>query len=123
RAPEDAVGVDRPPPRGLRPLRAVAAAEGADGARIVLTLAARGAALDHQLAGGRRVPEGLGLGIDRRSGDRALGGAHASLRPMMRVALPARGSREPPVPWASAMSQFFTWTLGCASPRSWRTAS
>ena len=51
RAPEDAVGVDRPPPRGLRPLRAVAAAEGTDGARIVMTLAARGAALDQQLAG------------------------------------------------------------------------
>ena len=42
---------------------------------------------------------------------------------MIRVALPCRVPREPPVPWASATSQFFTCTLGCASPRSWRTAS
>src|SRR5206468_10187850 len=42
---------------------------------------------------------------------------------MMTVALPWRVPSEPPVPCASAMSQFFTWTLGCASPRSCRTAS
>ena len=39
------------------------------------------------------------------------------------MALPMRVPIEPPVPWASAMSQLGTWTAGCASPRSWRTAS
>ena len=27
------------------------------------------------------------------------------------------------MPWASASAQSGTWTAGCASPRSWRTAS
>ena len=42
---------------------------------------------------------------------------------MIRVALPWRVPSEPPVPCASARSQFGTCTSGCASPRSWRTAS
>ena len=39
------------------------------------------------------------------------------------MALPWRVPSEPPVPCASARSQFLTCTAGCASPRSWRTAS
>ena len=41
----------------------------------------------------------------------------------MTVALPWRRPSEPPVPCASARSQFLTCTAGWASPRSWRTAS
>ena len=33
----------------------------------------------------------------------------------MSVALPCRVASEPPVPWASAMSLFFTWAWGCAA--------
>src|SRR5688572_16595271 len=42
---------------------------------------------------------------------------------MMSVALACLDPNCPPVPCASATSQFLTCTFGCASPRSCRTAS
>ena len=47
----------------------------------------------------------------------------AHSRSMISVAAPWRVPSEPPVPCAMARSQLGTCTLGCASPRSWRTAS
>src|SRR3712207_8035738 len=44
-------------------------------------------------------------------------------RSRITVALPCRVPSRPPVPCASASLQSFTCTAGCASPRSWRTAS
>ena len=44
-------------------------------------------------------------------------------RSRITVLPPCRVPSEPPVPCASARLQFFTCTAGCASPRSWRTAS
>src|SRR5271166_5763690 len=87
-------------------------------------LPAGGAFADHQPAVCGSVPECLGLGIGLRGLDLALLARHLphSLS-MITVAAPCRVPSEPPVPWAIARSQFLTCTAGCASPRSWRTAS
>src|SRR5712691_2518588 len=122
-AAHDAVGVDRPSPRGRPPLGGVAAAERTDRARVVVGLIALRAVLDHQTAFSRGVPERLRLRHHLRRLDLpGLRRGHHSLS-MISVALMCRVPSEPPVPCASATSQFFTCTLGCASPRSWRTAS
>src|SRR5207244_2041612 len=111
RPAEDAVRVDRPAAGGTRPLGALAAAERADRARVVMALAARRALLDEELAGGGGVPERLGLRIDRRARDRTLLRAHYSL-PMISVALPWRVASETPVTWASTSSHIFTLPYG-----------
>src|SRR6185436_13136744 len=107
-APHHAVGVDFPGALRLQPLGAIARAEGTHGARIVMELLARVAALEQKPALARRIEERLVLRV-----------AHARSR--TRVAHPWREARWPPVPLASASAQFFTCTAGCASPRSCRT--
>src|SRR4029079_3825004 len=94
-------------------------------ARVEMRLAAGGALLDQQFALGRGVPEGLRLGVDRMLCDLAvLCWPHRSYSlSRTTVAAACRVPSEPPVPCASARSQFFTCTAGCASPRSCRTAS
>jgi hypothetical protein len=54
-----------------------------------------------------------------RARSRMQGGAAVARRPRR----PRPGCVRPPVPCASASRQFGTCTAGCASPRSWRTAS
>src|SRR5207253_10055622 len=100
----------------------VAEAERAMVAWVEMRLAAGGAFFDQELAVGGGVPEFLGLEIDRRRGNLAFGHRGYSLS-MITVAAACRVPSEPPVPCANAMSQFLTCTAGCASPRSWRTAS
>src|SRR5262249_18478854 len=87
--------------------------------------AAGRAALDEERVVLRRGPEGLGLRVDQRGWDGAvLGVGHGDhSRSMISVAEPWRLPSIPPLPGASARSPFFTCTAGCASPRSWRTAS
>src|SRR5260370_13970721 len=119
--PHQAEGVDRGFARTLFPHRLVGEAEGADRAREVMRLAAGGAALEQQLALLGGVPElgGFGIALRRRV---FLGVLHYA-RSRMEVEAAWRTPRSPPVPWATARSQFGTCTFGCASPRSWRTAS
>src|SRR5207245_1460732 len=115
-APHDAERIN--PPAAVRgdPLGPFARAERADGARVIVDLVARAAAFYEQLARARTVEERLILGIDRRR-------RNGHPRSRMRVAAPWREPSCPPVPFASASAQSFTCTAGCASPRSWRTAS
>src|SRR4051794_35770643 len=103
----------------------------ADGARVPVGLVAVVAAADQEAALRGGVPEGLGLDGDHRRRDRpahraglgfALGHAQPS-RSMIGVAAACGVPSDPPVPCAMARSQLATCTLGCASPRSWRTAS
>src|SRR5580658_2448918 len=122
-AVHDGEGEDDAVPGRLRPGHGMAVAGRAERPRVP----DRGAALvadgEQQTALGGGAPEGLGLGIDVRCGCRQRLGHQASSRPKMTVELPWRVLIEPPVPWARAISQSGTWTAGCASPRSWRTAS
>ena len=94
-------------------------------ARIVMRLAAGAALLEQQLALRGRSPEGLGLRVDAAAPG-SCGPVHRRHRLLpfhdQGGAAVAR-AEQPPVPCASARSQFFTCTAGCASPRSWRTAS
>src|SRR5689334_8786940 len=98
---------------------------------MAMRFAAGGAFLVEQLALAGRIPEGLGFGVDRRGGDLALLllrlllslGHRAHSRSMMTVAAACLVPSEPPVPCARAISQLFTCTAGCASPRNCRTAS
>src|SRR5581483_10403705 len=121
RFPHQTEGVDRRLARTLLPHRLVGEAERADRAREIMRLAAGGAALDHELALPGRFPErrGLGIGLGRPEFLRI---SHHT-RSRMQVEAAWRLPSKPPVPCATARSQFFTWTFGCASPRSWRTAS
>src|SRR6516162_566215 len=120
----DAVSIDRAVARDLLQFCLVPEAEGAYRARIVVQLPTSLALADHQLALGRGVPERLGFEIGHRGLDLALLALHhCHSRSMITVAAPCRVPSEPPVPCAKAISQFATWTLGCASPRNWRTAS
>src|SRR5207249_3313358 len=99
-------------------------AERTQRARIVVVLAAGLAVLEQQLVLCRGVPPRLAFHVDvRRRQNTHLGFRRHHARSMIRVALPWRIPSDPPVPWASATSQFFTCTFGCASPRSCRTAS
>src|SRR5690606_37662387 len=98
-----------------------AAAGRAPRARVPDVVAAGVAHGQHQSAGGGGRPEGFGLGAVGRGRGGPL--AHRLHAPITRVALPWRVERAPPVPWARASSQPGTCTAGCASPRSWRTAS
>src|SRR6266481_5050568 len=86
-----------------------------------MRLAAGGAALDQELASGGGVPEQFGLGIALWCRVFRFIGHYTRSR--MQVEAAWRTPSRPPVPWASARSQFGTCTFGCASPRSWRTAS
>src|SRR5216683_2454357 len=122
RPPHHAIGIDRAFPRRFDPFGLVAEAERAMGARVEMRLAAGGAFLDQELAVGRGIPEMLGLEVDRRRGNLAFGHRPYSLS-MITVAAACRVPSDPPVPCASAISRFLTCTAGCASPRSWRTAS
>src|SRR5579859_6576069 len=131
RAVHDRVGVDHTLAGALLPDRFAGRAERADGPRVPVGLLAIYAALDQEAAFLRRIPEGLRLDVDHRRGDRPghrgvriawFRHAQAS-RSRITVAEPWRVPSEPPVPCAMARSQFFTCTFGCASPRSWRTAS
>src|SRR5882762_5620184 len=115
------VGVDRGFTRTLLPHRLVGEAERADRAREVVRLAAGRAALDHELALGCRIPERLGLGIGHRG--RISFHFNHHTRSRMQVEAAWRTPSSPPVPWATARSQFGTCTFGCASPRNCRTAS
>src|SRR5439155_17581640 len=102
----------------------VRAAYGAEGARVELTVSARGAALDEQLAARRRLPVGRGDVVGPRQRPQPLavgfpGPAHGSSLP--RITVPMHDS-QPPEPQASASAQSGT----CASPpwpRSCRAAS
>src|SRR4029077_16918729 len=115
--------VDDTAPRRLRPPGAVAPTERADRPRVVMRAPAGGAALQQQPALPRRLPERFGLGARGGRGGSSGRVRHDQVLSMIRVALAWRVPSEPPVPWARARSQPFTWTAGCASPRSWRTAS
>src|SRR6185437_6889190 len=116
-----AESVDRGFAGTLFPHRLVGVAERADRARKVMRLAAGGAALDHELALLGRFPERGGFGIAR--GRRIFLGVSHHTRSRMQVEAAWRTPSSPPVPCATARSQFGTCTFGCASPRNWRTAS
>src|SRR5206468_441885 len=92
-----------------------------DHAREVMGFAASGAALDHELALLRRIPECRGLRIGHRGGIFFCIYHHTRSRTAVEAAW--RTPRRPPVPWAMARSQFLTCTFGCASPRNCLTAS
>src|SRR6185437_3610387 len=124
------VAVDGPPAGDLQPAGAQAGALRADGARVPDEALAVVALLYQEPSLRCRVPERLGLRVDRRHGGGQLhcvvrysGRGHASSRPRMRVAAADLVPSEPPLPCARASSQSGTWTAGLASPRSWRTAS
>src|SRR5262249_47739227 len=121
RFPHQAERVDRRLAGTLLPHRLVREAERADRAGEIMRLAAGGAAFDHELAGLRRVPERRGLRIGLRCPEFLCFGHHARSR--MQVEAAWRLPRSPPVPCATARSQFLTCTFGWASPRNWRTAS
>src|SRR3984957_5140817 len=116
-----AEAVDLALARAFLPHRLVGEAERADRARKIMRFAAGGAALDQELALYRLLPEmpGFGIALRRRVFDFRV---HHT-RSRMQVDAAWRTPRRPPVPWATARSQFLTCTLGCACPRSCRTAS
>src|SRR5262249_9916452 len=117
RALRHAPGIDRAHSGRLPPLDLAAEAERTTRPRIPMRLAAGPANRNDQPAGAGRFGEGRVLG----GGGGIETGAH--VRPRITVALPCRLPSSPPVPCASARSQLFTCTFGCASPRSCRTAS
>src|SRR6266478_773229 len=87
-----------------------------------MRLAAGGAAANQESALRGGIPKRLRFRVRFGSGDFShRHGLHSRSR--IRVAPACRVASEPPVPWASARSQFLTCTAGCASPRNWRTAS
>src|SRR6266436_9425885 len=86
-----------------------------------MRLAAGGAALDHELAVLGSFPERRGFGIGHRR--RIFFRFSHHTRSRMQVEAAWRTPKSPPVPWATARSQFFTCTFGCASPRNCLTAS
>src|SRR6478735_331435 len=86
-----------------------------------MRLAAGGAALDQEFSILGGFPERRGLGIALRG--RILLCVSHHTRSRMQVEAAWRTPRSPPVPCATARSQFGTCTFGCASPRNWRTAS
>src|ERR1700733_13786361 len=113
--------IDRALPRPLTPLNFAAVAKRADRARIPMRPAAGGADRHDETVFARRIPECLRLRRHHRSGNFPCRRHHS--RSMISVALQCRVPSCMPVPWASARSQFFTCTAGCASPRNCRTAS
>src|SRR5450432_2606043 len=116
-----AEGVDLALARALFPHRLVGKTKRTDRARKIMRLAAGGAALDQELALRSCVPERFCLRIALRRRVSWFVGHHT--RSSMQVEAAWRTPSRPPVPCASARSQFGTCTFGCASPRSWRTAS
>src|ERR1700722_8071357 len=116
-----AEAVDLALARAFPPPRLVGEAERADRARKIMRFAAGGAAFYQQLALDGLLPEmpGLGSALRRRVFDFRV--HHTRSRMQGDAAWRTPGS--PPVPWATARSQFLTCTLVCACPRSCRTAS
>src|SRR5690606_32460586 len=124
----DAVGIDGAGAGARLPFRALAEAVRAERARVEMRLAAVAAAPEEEPAFRGGIEVGLDLGIDKRGRDRThsrtvfSGHSRYSLS-RISVALPWRDDSTPPMPCTSASSRFGTCTSGCASPRSWRTAS
>src|SRR6202035_3170438 len=121
RLAHQAEGVDLRLARTFLPHGLVGEAERTDRAREIMRFAARGAALEHQLALGGLFPEMRGLGIGHRLG--IFHGISHHTRSRMQVDAAWRTPSSPPVPCAMARSQFGTCTLGCACPRNCRTGS
>src|SRR5205085_11559636 len=109
-AARDGEAVDRALAARVVPRRVGAAAVRAEEARVPDRHAAVVAALEQEAAFGGGVPELLGVEV--RAGRRGRQGGHASSCPRMRVALPMRVARLPPVPWARTIWQSGTWTAG-----------
>ncbi len=107
-----------PAPDACSPVDVGAKAERTERARIPVRLAARPAHRNDEPPRAGGFPERPMLRTGRRIED---GRAHARSR--ISVALTCRLPSSPPVPCASARSQLFTCTCGCASPRNCRTAS
>src|SRR3984957_6112764 len=107
--------------RAFFPHRLVGETKRTDRARKIVRLAAGGAALDQEFALGGGIPERLRLGVALRGRISGFVGHHTRSR--MQVEAAWRTPSRPPVPCASARSQFGTCTFGCASPRNCRTAS
>src|SRR5437868_1684984 len=101
-----AEGVDRALARRLLPHRLVGETERADRAREIMRLVAGGAPLDHELAGLGRFPERRGLRIAFRL--RIFLCVCHHTRSRMQVEAAWRLPSNPPVPCATARSQFFT---------------
>src|SRR5690606_3872026 len=103
------------------PLGAAAEAVRTDVARVEVHFAAIGAALQQEPALICGLPVRGGVRQDGGCGDEIL--VLHQTRSRITVAAVWRVAMDPPMPLARARWQFGTCTAGCASPRSWRTAS
>src|SRR4051794_34134272 len=113
--------IDRALAGSLLPHRLVGKAERTDRTGKIMRLAAGSAALDQEFSLLCGFPERRGFGVALRR--RIFFCFSHYTRSRMAVEAAWRTPSNPPVPCATARSQFFTCTLGCASPRNCRTAS
>jgi hypothetical protein len=114
----DTVGIDLTCAFGLLP-RGLPKTKRAKRSRIPMDFAAIVACFNDKLSCFGLLPKILRTGFNRgcRDGVWLIRIAHDQTRSRIRVELPWREPRKPPVPCASAKSQFLTCTAGWASPR------